>query len=68
MIGHRPHRASAGLALHAMEVIHGLDVSAEEEKVYHMTTSFDRPAPLPAGYTDRIMGGMPFDAEGSLVN
>ncbi len=68
MIGHRPHRASAEMGLHAMEVLHGLDVSSREEKVYGMTTSFQQPSPLPSGYTDQILGGIRCDAEGSLVN
>jgi len=68
MIGHRPHRASAEMGLHAMEILHGLDVSSAEERVYRMTTTFNQPAPLPSGYTDQILGGMRCDAEGSLVN
>ncbi len=67
MIGHRPHRASAEMGLHTMEILHGLDVSSAEERVYRMTTTFNQPAPLPAGYTDQILGGMRCDAEGSLV-
>lgn len=68
MISHRPHRASAEIGLHAMEILHGLDVSSAEERVYRMTTAFHQPAPLPSGYTDQILGGMRCDAEGSLVN
>ena len=68
MIGHRPHRASAALGLHTMEILHGLDVSSSEERVCRMTTSFKLPSPLPAGYTDQILGGMRCDAEGSLAN
>ncbi len=68
MLGRRPHRASAELGLHTMEVLYGLDVSSKEEKGYRMTTTFTQPSPLPTGYTDQIMGGMRCDAEGSLVN
>ena len=68
MIGNRPHRASAELGLHTMEVLHGLDVSSAEERVYRMTTTFPQPSPLPTGYTDQILGGMQCDAEGSLVH
>ncbi|MBQ6232236.1 MAG: Gfo/Idh/MocA family oxidoreductase [Clostridia bacterium] len=68
MIENRPHRASADLGLHTMEILHGLDISSKEEKVYHMTTTFTQPIPLPTGYTDQILGGIRCDAEGSLVN
>ena len=68
MLGSRPHRASAELGLHTMELLLGLDRSSAEGIVYDMTTTFTRPAPLPAGYTDMILGGsIRADAEGSLV-
>ena len=67
MIGKRPHRASAELGLHTLEILHGLDVSAAEERVYRMITTFRQPDPLPCGFTDQILGGMQCDAEGSLV-
>ena len=67
ILGCRPHRASADMGLHTMEVLHGLELSSREEKVYRMTTTFQQPAPLPSGYTDQMLGGMRGDAEGSLV-
>ena len=64
----RPHRASAELGLHTMELLLGIDRSAQTGRVYDMTTSFDLPAPLRSGYTDRVLGGsLRADAEASLM-
>lgn len=63
----RPHRASAEMGLHTMELLCNLDCSAKESIVYEMTTTFLQPAPLPSGYTDLILGGIRGDAEASLV-
>ncbi|MBQ5986204.1 MAG: Gfo/Idh/MocA family oxidoreductase [Clostridia bacterium] len=68
ILGERPHRASAELGLHTMELLLGIDRSSQTGRVYDMTTSFDLPAPLRSGYTDRVLGGsLRADAEASLM-
>ncbi len=68
ILGNRPHRATAEMGLHAMELLCGLDRASREGIVYDMTTTFAKPEPLPSGYTDLILGGSTrADAEGSLV-
>ena len=67
MLGKRPHRASAEMGLHTLEVLYGLERSSKEGMTYCLTTTFQQPAPLPDGYTDCILGGVRAGAEGSLV-
>ena len=51
-----------------MELLLSIDRSAQTGRVYDMTTSFDLPAPLRSGYTDRVLGGsLRADAEASLM-
>lgn len=52
MKSNRPHRASMEMAYHVFEVIHGMLISAKEERVYHMKSSFTIPKPLPAGFLE----------------
>ena len=47
--GRKP-RACKEMALHSLEVMHGIAKSSESGSRYQMTTTFERPAPLPAGY------------------
>lgn len=47
----RPHRASGALALHVLEVMDAVARSSEEHVVVPLTTTVDRPAPVPAGST-----------------
>lgn len=47
----RPHRCSAELGLHALEIIRGTELSSQTGRVYTMTTHPEQPAALPAGYT-----------------
>lgn len=54
----RPQRCSESLALHGLEVLHGIDVSAAEHIVYDMTVKTERPYPLCPGF----MGGPDQDA------
>ena len=56
----RPHRCSAEMGLHAIEVVHGAVQATKTGQYYNMTTKAERPAPLPTGYT-----GM--DAEAALA-
>lgn len=53
----RPHRCSAELGLHAIEVVHSVKESTKTDKVYTMTSHPERPEALRAGF-----GGS--DAEG----
>nr|WP_277935328.1 Gfo/Idh/MocA family oxidoreductase [Parablautia muri] len=46
----RPHRASMEMALHVLEIIHGIFTSADSEKIYVMETKFELPKPLPEGF------------------
>jgi predicted dehydrogenase len=47
----RPHRASGELALHVLEVMDAVARSSAEHAVIELTTSVDRPDPVPAGST-----------------
>ena len=51
----RPHRASAEVSLHVLEVMHGLLHSGETGDFYDMTTTCERPAALPVGLNDGEM-------------
>ena len=48
----RPHRANGTMALHVLEVMHGLLESGDTGAFYRMTTSCERPAILPVGLND----------------
>jgi predicted dehydrogenase len=52
--GRKP-RASKEMAFHGLELLLGLYKSCETKQFYLMTSSFERPAPLPRGY---IYGGI----------
>ena len=51
----RPHRASAEVSLHVLEVMHGLLDSGDHGAFYDMTTTCERPAALPVGLNDGEM-------------
>ena len=55
----RPHRCTADIDIHAMEVIYAIEQSCEGGKVYTMTTKPDQPKAIRAGF----LGG---DAEAAL--
>lgn len=46
----RPHRASAEMALHSMEVMEGILVSAREGRFIDMTTTFKKPDAVPKDF------------------
>ena len=46
----RPHRSSAELALHTVEILDAIDNSNADNKVYTMKTRPQRPAPLKPGF------------------
>lgn len=60
-LGRKP-RAGKELGLHTLEVLVGIDKASAENKVYEMTTTFEKPAMLPSGYFCTC-GGMRTDAE-----
>ena len=41
-----PHRASAGLASHVLEVIEAIQTASDTESVVHITSTVERPAPV----------------------
>jgi predicted dehydrogenase len=57
----RPHRCTADIDLHAMEVIYGVEQCSQNGGIYTMTTKPDQPAALPAGKIGA-------DAESALDN
>ena len=64
----RPHRCSMDMALHALELLKGIDVSSDTGCVYQLRTSFKRPEPLPSGYTATEFDGHKCsDSEASLL-
>jgi len=48
----RPHRAHGDMGFHAFEVIHGIWLGSQTNKVYEMKSTCARPAPLPSGYVE----------------
>jgi predicted dehydrogenase len=48
----RPHRASADLALHTMEIMGAAVTSSEEHRAVDLETACERAAPLPQGLPD----------------
>ena len=46
---HRPHRASGALALHVLEIIDAVTRSSSDHVVVPLTTTVERPEPVPAG-------------------
>lgn len=63
-LGRRP-RAHADLGLHCFEIIDGIEKSFKTHQFYKLTTTVERPAPLPQGY--RGIPGLSYNEEGSLV-
>lgn len=65
----RPNRCGKEMALQAQEILCGLDASAESGMKYPIQSSFEKPAPLKAGYLSTFMGGgTRGDAELSLAD
>ena len=51
----RPHRASGDLAYHVLDVMHALHDASREGRHVELTTSIDRPAPLPVGLKEGFL-------------
>lgn len=49
----REPRASKEMALHGVELLLGIQESAQSKRFYELRSTFARPAPLPRGYLDR---------------
>ena len=47
----RPHRASGALGYHVLEAMHGFHDASQQDGHYKMTSTVERPAPLPADLT-----------------
>ena len=45
------------MGYHVFELIHGMIRSARNGELYQMRSTFDLPAPLPAGYLDNGFWG-----------
>lgn len=50
--GHRRHRANGEVALHVLEVMHGILEASETGRHVEVASRPERPAPLPAGLAD----------------
>jgi predicted dehydrogenase len=48
----RPHRASGQLGYHVLEAMHGFHDASEQGRHYQMTSTVERPAPLPARWPE----------------
>ncbi|MDR0475649.1 MAG: Gfo/Idh/MocA family oxidoreductase [Treponema sp.] len=59
--GRKP-RTSKEMAFHGLELLLGLYKSCETGNFYRMTSSFERPAPIPRGYLGESYGGSPAEA------
>jgi hypothetical protein len=46
--GH-PHRANGDMAAHVLEIVHAFHTASNEGRTVELTTTSERPAPLPAG-------------------
>jgi predicted dehydrogenase len=46
----RPARASGAMALHSVELMESMLTSAREDRFVRLSTTFERPAPLPVGW------------------
>ena len=62
----RSPRADARLGLHCQEIIQGISESFRTRQFYRMTTTCEKPAPLPKGFRQGIPG-FSFDEEGALA-
>lgn len=49
----RPARASGQMALHSVEVMEGVLISAKERRFYELTTTCERPQPIPVDFPDQ---------------
>ena len=57
----RPHRSSAELALHTVEIIDAIEHSMKDNKVYTLQSCPERPAPLTPGFFGGSIGEASID-------
>lgn len=50
----RPHRASGEMALHVLEILEALDTASKEGKRLKLTTTCERPDPVPLGEDESV--------------
>jgi len=48
----RPHRANGDMAFHVLDVMHAILEASETGQHIELTSTFERPAPLPAGLSE----------------
>ena len=65
IVAGRDHRASKEMAFHVFEMMHGIMLSAERGEVYRLTSTFETPRALPAGYIGD--GGWTRKEESALI-
>jgi predicted dehydrogenase len=58
----RKPRTSKEMAFHGLELLLGLYESCETKQFYKMTSTFERPAPIPRGYLGPVYGNSPAEA------
>ena len=59
--GRKP-RTSKEMAFHGLELLLGMYKSCETKQFYEMTSSFERPEPIPRGYLGESYGGSPSES------
>ena len=62
----RKHRASKEMALHALEILFGVEISGREGRFYEIQSTFEKTPPLKPGYLNA--GYYDSDPETSLVD
>ena len=51
----RPHRANGHLGLHVLDTVHAVLEASETGRHIKLTSTCDRPAPLPTGLPERVL-------------
>jgi predicted dehydrogenase len=63
----RPHRASGELALHVLETLQAIAVSADESRAVSISSHCERPLSLPRGLDERVFASPADLASGELA-
>ena len=58
IVNNRPNRASKEMGYHVLEMIAGMFISSDQEKVYTLQSTFTRPEALAVGYVGGAQYGM----------
>nr|NIM07416.1 gfo/Idh/MocA family oxidoreductase [Armatimonadota bacterium]NIO98897.1 gfo/Idh/MocA family oxidoreductase [Armatimonadota bacterium] len=51
----RPHRADGKMTYHALEIMHAIHTASNEGKSVELSSTCERPAPLPQGLREGIL-------------